>query len=252
MKYTQKIKSLFAGVLAATLLSVGVSNSSAISIGDSGTANTGHGLWQSGQGGEFYIEPTSGPLTNASYSNLTRNQGVPGSFQTFCLEVREDLLTPVSYVVNDEAVAGGNNFPPSSAGNDGGDLLSRATSWLYSQFAQGLLAGYDYSNSVSRKASAHLLQDAIWFFEHEIILTAAAQLANPYVVLGLANGGFANAAPGQNGVYALNLDQSRTHSQDVLYFDDGRRVPDGGASIMLLGVALGGLGIARRFLIKKS
>lgn len=252
MKYTQKIKSLFAGVLAATLLTIGVSNSSAVNIGDSGSGTTGKGIWQAGTGGEFYFLPTSGTVTNGSYSPLTRDQGVSGSFQTFCLEERLSLVSPVSYVVNDEAVSGGPNFSP-PPGSDGGDILSQATSWLYSQFAQGLLAGYDYSNSVSRKASALALQEAIWYFEHEILLTAVQQAANVYIGLGNAHGGFANSTPGQNGVYALNLSNSTTRDgQDVLYFDDGRRVPDGGASIMLLGIALGGVGLARRFLIKKA
>jgi hypothetical protein len=255
MKYTQTIKSLLAGATAITLLAVGATKSSAIAIGASGTAVDGVGMWQSGDGGEFFVRPTSGPLNNASYATTTRNQGATagiGSFQSFCLERSESIRSPVRYVVNDEAVLGGNNahLP---AGSDGGDVISQGTSWLYSQFAQGTLPGYSYAGA-TRFTSAALLQTAIWVLEDE--LGAFAGVGNPFFALAMLHGGYANAAPGLNGVYALNFTQTNaagaiSRDQDMLYYDDGRMVPDGGASVMLLGVALGGMGLARRFM-KKS
>jgi hypothetical protein len=51
-------------------------------------------------------------------------------------------------------------------GDQGGDILSKGTAWLYSQFAQELLIGYNFSGATAqRKTSAGLLQNAIWALE---------------------------------------------------------------------------------------
>jgi hypothetical protein len=240
-------------VLTATVFSS--STASAVIIGDSGTGVNGVGSYQYGDGGEFFYRPTSGPVTNAAYNAATRGQGVGGlaSFQTFCLERSEWLANDVDYAVNVEAVVGGGNTH-TPTGVMGGDILSRGTVWLYSQFAQGLLANYDFSDaSGERSTDAGVLQKAIWALEDEL----SDPVGNYYYDLALAQFGNdaalaqANAAPGELGVYVLNMTGTSdgVHRQDMLYFDGGgASVPDGGTSLMLLGLALGGVGIFRRFL----
>ena len=98
---------------------------------------------------------TSG-LTPAGYVPGTRDMvAMPnGSIQSFCIESSE-YINPTSYWVN-----------LSSAANEGGvpggvDPLSVGAAYLYSQFAEGTLAGYDYTNTgVGRKTSAGQLQQA--------------------------------------------------------------------------------------------
>lgn len=173
--------------------------------------------------GEYFFRPTSGTVTNAGYSPLSKNQGTTagtGSFETFCLERSEGVRSPSEYTINDEALNGGiNNTPP--AGDQGGDVISQGTAWLYSQFAQGTLPGYDFTNAVNRTNSAELLQFAIWVLEDELGAPAGAN--NPFYQLALQHGGKANAPAGLHGVYVLNNignspQQLGQMGQDCLYF----------------------------------
>lgn len=118
-------------------------------------------------GGEFTIySPT---LSNVAYSDLpeqTRNVTstyitVAGSFQSFCLELGEEVVPgdPYYYKIGTAAVEGG--VP------GGSDPLGAATAWLYTQFATGQLANYNYTVGSLREASAKQLQNAIWYLEGE-------------------------------------------------------------------------------------
>ena len=240
---------LLSGFALAGLVFATCTNVSAIVIGDFGTATVDAGLYQSGQGGEFRYKATSGPVGNAAYSAFTKDLGLAGSFQTFCLEAHEGIASPVDYVVNDEAILGGNNFHP-PAGNMGGDIISVGTAYLYASFASGILAGYDYATTVAaRKADAALLQDAIWALEDEIVSPLAG--ANFYydlavLLFGTAAAAKANASAGFLGVYVLNNTVSGEVKQDMLVFDNGASVPDGGLTLALLGIGLSGLGFFKR------
>ncbi|HWB01682.1 MAG TPA: SdrD B-like domain-containing protein [Verrucomicrobiales bacterium] len=212
-----------AGYFSCALLSLAAP---AASFAADGTGVMGADAWHTPgtDAGEFYYRPTSGPVTNADYSALTKNQGAVagvGSFQTFCLERSEGIRSPSDYTINDEALNGGtNNTPP--AGDQGGDVISQGTAWLYSEFAQGTLPGYDFTNAgPNRTTQAELLQFAIWVLEDE--LGAPAGAGNPFYQAALLHGGKANASPGLHGVYVINNIgnaplQLGQLGQDCLYF----------------------------------
>lgn len=239
---------LLRSVAVSSLIAISGSNAFAIALGDSGTGVNSIGAFQSGSGGEFYFQPALGLVDNSSYANTTRNQGgYAGSFQTFCLERGEWLAQgSVNYVVNDEAVGGGANYH-GPAGNQGGDRLSIGTAWLYSQFAQGILSGYDYSGS-GRTSSAGLLQHAIWALEDE--LTDPSPGSNIFFDLAMTHGGQDNYTSGLFGVWVLNNTAGTTKKQDMLFYgavpSAGGSVPDGGSTLILLGLAAGGLSVMGR------
>lgn len=205
------------------------------------------GYWFGG-GGEFSLNFTA-PLDPAIELSAYAPQAiiaVPGDgtyYQSFCLELGESvpLNNTYSYVVNDRAINGG--VGPA------GDPISIGTAFLFSQFAAGTLAGYDYtatSYGVDRSASAAYLQQAIWWLENEETLSASQQAANSFIVL--VQGMWTNPMADNNGTYrvaALNLyDAAGNLAQDQLVL-----VPDGGLTVALLGMAfIGLLALKRRFL----
>lgn len=190
-------------------------------------------------------------IDNDSYSASSKDIGnVDPSLQTFCLEHSEAAVTPMYFVVGSAAQQGGTATS---------DPLSKGASWLYSQFARGTLSvplsgGLgDYFSAAApvRGDEALALQNAIWALEDDI----AAPVGNPYYDAALLNGGKADADPGENGVYVLNNFRSaaardafvasgalRDKAQDFLWF----RVPDTGATLVLLGAGMLGLGFFRR------
>lgn len=239
--------------MAAALLPFAGSGASAGLIGTTGLLPTGitrTSGYYAGNGGEFTIGGSGLDLTSYAASTKTTN-----SFQTFCLEGDEYTFSNKgSYFVNDKALAGGWN-------TNGGDPISKGTAWLYSQFASGTwetgfgLPTYNYAVGTGRSVSAGLLQNAIWYLEDEGVggigsynafVTAAE---NKFGDLATAKLG---SAPGEFGVGVLNTFNTQTvgtgYAQDQLYYNPaGFNVPDGGASVILLGIALGGLSLARRY-----
>lgn len=184
---------------------------------DTQTVNGGPG-WR---GGEFNVTPGTGWSVGAlaGYANSAK-QG--SAFRSFCLELTEFTsdANPLYAVLNSEAVGGGTDTT-----NPGGtgDPLSYGTAWLYSQFARGVLAGYNYASTIgnpsARDTSAGLLQEAIWALEDEV----SAPVGNIFYNAAVA--AFANAkssAPaGTFGVYALNIygnSNLTDRKQDMLYF----------------------------------
>jgi hypothetical protein len=164
----------------------------------SGGAN-GYGEWQAGYGGEFTFVPFGfNPLP--SYDDSTKNQGVPGSFQTFCIETEEYIYpnTTYSVVFNNKAIMGAN--PPN------GNPLSVGTAWLYKEFQDQTLSLYDYTPA-NRAASAIALQSAIWYLEDQP--TSAGEgigLTGAYAALLTAKfGSVANAQLDNNGTYAVRV-----------------------------------------------
>ena len=256
MKSVHSKKSIPATILASltfchALASMAVANH----LNQSGTANNWYTAdgFQSGLGGEFYFQTVSGPVSNAAYHSLAKNQaGVDDSFQSFCLEWNEWLGgAGVSYTVNDQAMLGGVSNQH-GAGSQGGDPLSLGTTWLYSQFAQGVLA--NYFTAADRKTMAGFLQNAIWALEDEISDPAVG--SNPFFdAAAVEFGGYAeaqaNAASGQYGVWVLNNTKGQNDSvvkkQDMIYYAGvtpsltGFAVPDGGSTAILLGLGLSSL-----------
>lgn len=210
-----------------------------------GYAGSNFGAYQNGSGGEFTLVPVSpiGWLDVSGYSAAASGVGVAGSFQSFCIEYQEHIGAHGVYdaVQNTDAVWGGVNL--------GSDPLSVGTGWLYSQFALGTLSGYNYG--AGRSVSADQLQNAIWMLEGEVGYNAL----NPFVQLVTAVEQFGswNAAIADGGdtfgVFALNLtDAVGGRHQDQLYFSK-KSVPDGGLTIVLLGIAMGVVGLVSRRLM---
>jgi hypothetical protein len=218
-----------------------------IQVGYSGSK---YGPYQSGQGGEFTLNDVNpdGWLNLSGYDSRVRDFGLAGtsSFQSFCIEKNEYLYpydATYDATISQTAVKGGSGGASGDA-----DPLSKGTGWLYQRFATGSLAGYNYVDSTAtpRKASAADLQNVIWYLENELGDPAPD---NAFATLVLGEFGTwenARADGGWNyGVYALNLTETvngnTVYRQSQLIY-----VPDGGATLALLGCALVGLGALRR------
>ena len=248
MKATAKILAVMA-VIGLVTSSFGAS----LTLGTTARSN--------GSNGGAYQASNSG-LSTASYSSLSAATAT--SFETFCLEPTE-YFTPgnsYNYTIASEAVGGALN----THGGSVGDALSIGTAWLYSQFAKGTLAGYNYGTDAQRAASNLLLQRAFWYLEDDFgasgqYNTSTLALDNPFLSLvtsALGSGATdalklesvrTSAAAGQYGVYVLNLTswsgQTLVQNQSQLYYS----VPEGGATAGLLGLSfLAVAAIRRRFI----
>ncbi len=172
------------------------------------------------------------------YSSATmRDVGHGMGFETFCLEYTEHF-TPggtYNYTISQAAIHGGIS--------NGSDPLSLGTAWLYLNFAEGNLAGYNFTNGANRTTNAGQLQDTIWWLEGERPDPGAT---NPFEQLVISQFGSAtNAMADNNGTYGvavLNLyDLNGGLAQDQLVL-----VPDSGTTAVLLGVGLLGLFLFHR------
>lgn len=201
----------------------------------------GFGPWKTGSGGEFTLQIISG-LNNDSYAPSTKDQSVPPSFQTFCVEFGEGIEANKNYFG-----ALGNTTVAS------GKPLSVGVAWLYSEFAKGSLLGYDFANSVDRKASAALLQHTIWALMGEggqvnngslfdlAVINQFGSWANAQVVAGANNYGV-NILTLTEVVIDTQGQRTIRNRQDMLWYN----TPDGGLTIMLLGMGLSGLAFMSR------
>jgi hypothetical protein len=238
MKITQTI---LTGIATFALIVTFQSTASALSVNVSRTE--GAYPYRSG-GGEFTLK--SDTLSNAGYNAKTR---VGDGFQTFCVEFDAPIGDTVGsynyrYEISDRAKG-----PEQPAGFD---RISLGTAWLYSQFATGLLSGYDYEYGPKRKQSALALQDAIWQLEDEANGLPYAVPNNIFLQAVQGHfGSLLNAKGHANGAYnvfVLNLFEDGTKGvrqiQDQLYYKPG--VPDGGSTAILLSSALGAMAWFRR------
>ncbi|MBZ5499133.1 MAG: hypothetical protein LAP85_22265 [Acidobacteriia bacterium] len=193
----------------------------------------GYGPFQTGTGGEFTFSPSANFLwvLNKGYvDGVTKNlPGLPNTFQTFCVEEAEFVYPNTTF---DVTISNKSIFTNVS--------LTLGAAWLYHQFQTGQLANYDYTNRPAAQIQA--LQTAIWYF---MGVAPDPGAGNVFRNLGIANGGFAlNTtipvavlnlwAPGQVGTTA-------GARQDMLVC-----VPDGGLTLMLLGIGVGSLALISR------
>jgi len=146
--------------------------------------------FQHGRGGEFRA--------------IIHGSGIPGlpdgtTFSSFCLEKTESIRFKTEYYIqlNTETV-GFDRVNHSMAY----DELDARTAWLYNEFSDGTLAGYNFSGP-GRRHSAGQLQKAIWFLEDEISNLKANSLAQDFVDLAEASDWYANNTIGN--VRVLNL-----------------------------------------------
>jgi hypothetical protein len=186
-------------------------------------------------GGEFTLWSTDSTWTN----HYSPKALVNGGLQTFCLERGERM--PEGWVSADlgtAAVLGG-------YGGGSPDPISIGTAWLYKQFAEGNLPGYDYNPGAGRATSARALQETIWWLEHEqndpgptnpfrnLVLNKFDDPSknytdvNPNFRILVVNPWVNDPAQGAKQSYVLYL-------------------PDGGMTLTLLGGCLLGLGMVRR------
>jgi hypothetical protein len=176
------------------------------------------------------VEPDS--AFDAIYKNYANVATYNGGFETFCIAPNLHLLgNPQSATLQTDGV-------------------SLGTAWLYSMFAHGTLNtyGYVYTVGSGREAAAWGLQNAIWVLQGFGASDATA--AQPYLAAAIGQFGTLAAAEalanGQYGVDALILTYGQAGgqvSQPMLAL-----VPDGGSTLMLLGIALSGLSaLSRRF-----
>lgn len=206
-------------------------------------------------GGEF--TSLTGTPIDANYAASTK-ETINGQtyFQTFCVQTEVDFYPGVTY-----------NYTMSLASVDNPDNrdvfpLSQGTAWLYSQFAQGILANYNYTDTATptRNADADALQAAIWYLQGD-------QSYGNYVFGGSGNIFYDEAVTllGANvnsnatysfdyGVEVLNLTSTGGNSaqNQLVYLGSGGGsgnqdpVPDDGATLALLALSLAGLAVFAR------
>lgn len=236
-------------------------------------------------GGEFTNIVTD-PAILALYASSTKVAdpdiaGSPVGFETFCLElgtgfVGQSLPTnPLNYTITTNILNGGLTIvatPNQAAGTP--EVVSEGTAWLYSQFANGTLTGYNYTDvaitgpgdtTTGRGDSAAALQAAIWYLEGQVSLANAGGTGvggNPFLNLltaptgsgglGLASINTAfTADPGGFNVDVFNVGDPSTpgvfgDQAQLVLVSPGTSVPDGGTTVMLLGIAFGGLALLKR------
>ena len=246
------MKRLFLGVLVAALIVSPTAFAITVTLeGNNSVAGgyNGYGPYQTGVGGEFTFRMSAADAGLLSgYSTAPGSQTanfVSGcSFQTFCVEGPEYIYANATYTAQLNHITQYGNV-----------ALTRGAAWLYSQFAQGCLAGYNYTGD--RHATARLLQNAIWAFMGQEGLNF--DLTNPFeaaAAAAIGQGSVENAAAvGEFGVYVLNLwdDSSgrRNPAQDQLIYAPNVNanltgVPDGGTTAMLLGLGFSAVAVISR------
>ena len=247
--------------LTALAVSFGAATTGSAAI--IGTTGTGTVNWLAGygpvggHGAEYTWTVTSAPtsfldklcyITGPEGTSMLRPRITDFNFQTFCLERREDAGSG-DFVLNSVVFAGGVGAPAT------GDPLSLGASWLYSRFARGLLAGYDYTPGAGRLSTAGQLQNAIWALEGDRAIPAPG--TNQFYDLAVAQFGASAAsdAPvGENGVFVMNVSTTDaqgvvTRKQDFLVH---LCVPESGSTLIVLGLSLCGLSLFRARVARKT
>ncbi|HEY1787950.1 MAG TPA: hypothetical protein VGJ73_07335 [Verrucomicrobiae bacterium] len=197
-------------------------------------------------GGEFTAYTSQNYIQY--YANVATYQG---GFETFCTEVGEEM-TPANWGGPTYSYSLGNITQPISGGGIGSaTALTQGTAWLYYQFATGNLNNYNYTYGGGREADDTLLQAAIWALQGGQSYTAGgyATLADTeanniyYLAAVGALNGTANADSAYTGsaIELLQLWDGSTPAQNQLVVTGSWSVPDGGFTLVMLGIGMIGL-----------
>ncbi len=210
-------------------------------------------LHQEAHPGKYTATPQSGLGGVLANYNVKATSSSGSRFWTFCMESTEYFQSGRTY----NGVASSTTDSKSGA-----DPLSVGTAYLYEQFALGqldsLVSGFSYDNSGGLR-----LQKMIWWLENEAGGTKDNAM---WTLLDSTFGNEALDTYTGSSVGVLNLTKYvgpggdnlassyGAFRQDQLVFwgspqpgPSGSPVPDGGTTLALLGLSLGGLGICRRW-----
>ena len=185
-------------------------------------------------GGEFTVslDPSDAgdPVFTSIINNYDPSTKVNGGFETFCLS----------------SLIGAQGNPQNGTLTPNG--VAVGTAWLYSKFVNQTLLGYTWAPGAGREASAWELQNAIWALQGTPVFDWAA--ANVFLTSAQFTSVFSSlaaaelAASGAYNVDALNLTHNnadgRPETSQPMLAVVSSAIPDGGATVMLLGLALGG------------
>jgi len=200
-----------------------------------------------------------------NYSSLAISQAIGPStpqygFATFCVE---ENVYVYNGATNNYVLSQNNGFSPDGP-------LTIGSAWLYYQFATGNLSTYTLGGgghfSYTSQAYDDQLQDAIWYLQDGQAMqngytsTTDTLLTLAESVLGSGSptnqtGAFAADPAGQYAeVMLLTNPSTGAALQDQLILAAGGgqgvgRVPDGGKTVCLLGLAIGCLALVRRKLV---
>lgn len=201
------------------------------------------GQWSSN--GKYYSVDPSSELDWVLSNYVEGKSKIGDTYASFCLEINEVFSPGVTYnaVLNNAAVNGGTGSP-----TVGFDVLSIGTAFLYEQFALGKLEGFAGTNFKYGDTNwAEKLQKTIWWLENEH--DGADYYYNYFETL-FSLAGITDPRADYTGsaVKVLNLtevvDGQIIKRQDQLVYLGS--VPDGGATVALLGLSMGGIALLRR------
>lgn len=231
-------------LILATVLTGLMGVSVALAIPSSGTITVSGSPLEYSDGGQFTATVSGFP-----------------SFQTYCIEIQHEFGLGGTY--NYDLGQTTHGSPPITAA----PLLNSGTAWLFYAFTHDLLG----SLNITTTTQAGELQAALWYFQGQGVNGNNAfsgagfgdglPTANAYTDEAIMHfgGGAAGllaaqaASAGAYGVdiiesYSLDANGKKIAAQDWLYVP----VPDGGATVMLLGIGLMGLVlVSRRFAVAR-
>lgn len=226
---------------SATVVALAITSSSTFGLGTLNISRTSG--YYAGSGGEFTVQFKSGGGSpsveeQAIIDGYDAKAKIDKAIQVFCLELDTYISVPSDYVYSiDNQVLAKTK------------AIGKGTDYLYSQFAQGLLADYDFgipAPGIARASDAQLLQKAIWYsqgFNVDINDNKFIKAALGYYQFGNSED-LRMDSGNALGTKALNLYTStRIDKQSQAVW---QRVPDGGSTVALLGLGLSVLAFLSR------